>query len=156
MRYCSNNRLIIRRQIRYNKPCFGSSETPSRRLPVPTLEYFMSNLKFYPTPSTLAYKAYNKFKNKSVTRLLEPSAVRGDLLAPFLASRRYSYEKMDCIEVNLNNQAILRQKDFTVIDADFMQFDDAPMYSHIVMNPRLLRVPNMSLRILIYSLMVSW
>lgn len=102
---------------------------------MPTLEYFMSNLQFYPTPSTLAYKAYNKFKNKSVTRLLEPSAGRGDLLAPFLASRRYSYEKMDCIEVDLNNQAILRQKDFTVIDADFMQFDGAPMYSHIVMNP---------------------
>jgi hypothetical protein len=106
-----------------------------RRLPVPSLECFMSDLQFYPTPSTLAYKAYNKFKNKSVTRLLEPSAGRGDLLAPFLASRRYSYEKMDCIEVDLNNQAILRQKDFTVIDADFMQFDGAPMYSHIVMNP---------------------
>jgi hypothetical protein len=41
MRYCSNNRLTTRQQTRYNKPCFGSSETPSRRLPVPTLEYVM-------------------------------------------------------------------------------------------------------------------
>ncbi|MDD1608928.1 MAG: DUF4942 domain-containing protein [Methylococcaceae bacterium] len=92
----------------------------------------MSDLQFYPTPSSLAYKAYNKFKNKSVTRLLEPSAGRGDLLAPFA---RYSPENIDCIELDFNNQAILRSKGFNVIDADFMQFEGAAMYSHLLLNP---------------------
>tara|TARA_R110001583_G_scaffold7080_2_gene35224 strand:- start:2241 stop:2423 length:183 start_codon:yes stop_codon:yes gene_type:complete len=35
--------------------------------------------EFYPTPKSLAIKAIGKFKNKIVTRLLEPEAGRGDL-----------------------------------------------------------------------------
>lgn len=94
----------------------------------------MSDLQFYPTPIALAFKAHAKFKNKNVTRFLEPSAGRGDLLVPFMNSR-YNRPEIDCIELDFGNQAILREKGLTVIDADFMQFDGAAMYSHVVLNP---------------------
>ena len=94
----------------------------------------MIDLQFYPTPSALAFTAYAKFKNKNVTRLLEPSAGRGDLLAPFMTSR-YNRPEIDCIELDFGNQAILREKGLTVIDADFLQFDGAAMYSHVLLNP---------------------
>jgi hypothetical protein len=94
----------------------------------------MSDLQFYPTPSALAYKAFNKFKNKTVIRLLEPSAGRGDLLDPF-TSRNYRTDNIDTIELDFNNQAVLRGKGFNVIDADFLQFDGAAMYSHVLLNP---------------------
>lgn len=96
----------------------------------------MSDNQFYPTPSSLAFKAHGKFKNKAVTRILEPSAGHGNLLAGFGIDSAYARnDKIDCIEIDFNNQAILRQKGFNVIDGDFMQFDGAGMYSHIIMNP---------------------
>ena len=82
----------------------------------------------------MAYKAFNKFKNKTVIRLLEPSAGRGDLLDPF-TSRNYRTDNIDTIELDFNNQAVLRGKGFNVIDADFLQFDGASMYSHVLLNP---------------------
>ena len=36
--------------------------------------------QFYPTPVSLGVKAFNKFKNRRITRLLEPQAGRGDLV----------------------------------------------------------------------------
>lgn len=91
--------------------------------------------QFYPTPSALAYRAFQQFKNKDITRLLEPSAGVGSLLKPVLDSRQHLKDKIDCIEIDLNNQAILREQGLTVVDGDFMQFDGAPMYSHCLMNP---------------------
>lgn len=40
-----------------------------------------SSLQFYPTPSTLALKAWHKFENKKIIRLLEPSAGQGSLVS---------------------------------------------------------------------------
>jgi len=93
------------------------------------------NKEFYPTPSSLAFKAKGLFKNKRITRLLEPSAGRGHLLEPFLTGNKHYWPKIDCIELDFDNQAILRAKGLTVIDADFMQFDGASLYSHILLNP---------------------
>jgi hypothetical protein len=90
--------------------------------------------QFYPTPSRLAYLARNKFKSKNIVRILEPSAGRANLLSPFLSGHMRP-ELIDCIEIDLNNQAILRAKGLNVIDGDFMQSDLAAMYSHIIMNP---------------------
>ncbi|MFZ2172372.1 MAG: DUF4942 domain-containing protein [Methylococcaceae bacterium] len=96
----------------------------------------MIDNQFYPTPSSLAFKARAKFKNKTITRILEPSAGHGNLLAGFGIDSSYARnDKIDCIEIDFNNQAILRKKGFNVIDGDFMQFDGASMYSHIIMNP---------------------
>lgn len=94
----------------------------------------MSLIEFYPTPSALAFKARAKFKNKNIIRMLEPSAGRGDLLEPFLGSH-YNKPEIDCIELDFGNQAILRAKGLNVIDADFLQFEGAAMYSHVLLNP---------------------
>jgi hypothetical protein len=95
----------------------------------------MSNFEFYPTPSTLAIKAISKFKSRDYKRILEPSAGRGDLLSA-IANPHNSYkQRIDCIELDLNNQAILREKGYSVVDSDFMQFSGSALYSHIIMNP---------------------
>ncbi|MEJ1396375.1 MAG: DUF4942 domain-containing protein [Candidatus Sedimenticola sp. (ex Thyasira tokunagai)] len=95
----------------------------------------MIDHQFYPTPSKLAYKAKRLFK-KPVSKMLEPSAGRGDLLEPWKGSSHSSrIIDADCIEADLENQAILREKGYKVIDSDFLQFEGGAMYSHIVMNP---------------------
>lgn len=89
--------------------------------------------QFYPTPVSLAIKARKKFKNYNIIRLLEPNAGRGNLITPFCGG--HSRPPVDCVEIDLENQAILRSKGYNVIDGDFMQFNGAAMYSHIIMNP---------------------
>jgi hypothetical protein len=95
----------------------------------------MSDLQFYPTPPNLAYKAFNKFINKAVIRILEPSAGRGDLLVSLMTGIHSRTDLIDAIEIDLDNQAILRNKGINVIDSDFLQFNGAAMYSHILLNP---------------------
>lgn len=97
-------------------------------------------LQFYPTPRALAEKAIAKFKSHNYRRILEPQAGRGDLLSPLLDkwSDHYSSNhpaKIDCIEIDLDNQAILRSKGLNVIDSDFLAYDGAAMFSHVLMNP---------------------
>lgn len=93
--------------------------------------------QFYPTPVSLSIKAFNKFKNRNITRLLEPSAGRGDLVDVVheLASGRYSKVDVDCVEVDFNNQAILREKKYRIVGHDFLSYRGACLYSHIMMNP---------------------
>ncbi|CAA9890785.1 conserved hypothetical protein [Candidatus Methylobacter favarea] len=96
--------------------------------------------QFYPTPLSLASKALAKFKSHKYLRILEPSAGRGDLLAPLLDTCNHRYSsfntnKIDCIEIDLENQAVLRSKGVNVIDSDFLTFTGAGMYSHIILNP---------------------
>jgi hypothetical protein len=68
--------------------------------------------------------------------MLESSAGRGDLLEPFNSyGHNHSKNYTDCIEIDLDNQAVLRSKGYNVIDADFLQFNGAAMYSHVLMNP---------------------
>ncbi len=92
--------------------------------------------QFYPTPRALADRAYKLFKGRSITRLLEPHAGRGDLLAPILDGNEYYTPPIDCIEIDLENQAILRSKGLRVIDSDFLKFEGrGSFYSHIFLNP---------------------
>lgn len=96
--------------------------------------------QFYPTPRALAEKAIAKFQSHDYRRILEPQAGRGDLLAPLLDkwNRHYSSRHpaiIDCIEIDLENQAILRSKGLNVIDSDFLAYDGAAMFSHCLMNP---------------------
>lgn len=93
----------------------------------------MIDNQFYPTPLSLALKARTKFKS-DVVRLLEPSAGRGDLLAPLLAGYNRG-AKIDCIESDADNLAVLRDKKLNVIGHDFLTYAGGAMYSHILMNP---------------------
>ncbi len=98
------------------------------------------DVQFYPTTQPLVERAWNKFKNRDFTRVLEPSAGEGHL-----AKGRphhddsYCYNgkpAVDCIELDVTKHAHLRESGFDVIGVDFMQFDGAgAIYSHIIMNP---------------------
>ena len=103
-----------------------------------------NDLQFYPTPATLAKRAFAKFQ-RPVRRLLEPSAGRGDLLAATgisAESRRHHWaqrevpaDRIDCIELDLTNHPLLKAQGYRVVGHDFLQYDGATIYSHILLNP---------------------
>lgn len=89
-------------------------------------------LQFYPTPSGLAAKAWEKFKNKDYRRVLEPSAGNGDLIRTKMYAR---YDKVDCCEIDVGKHAKLRELGYNVIGTDFLAIQGGAGYSHIIMNP---------------------
>lgn len=98
------------------------------------------DIQAYYTPEALAKKAWAKFKNKDVTRLLEPSAGEGGLLKPWLVQNRDSWSKnraafVDCIEIDITRHPILRDQGLNVVGVDFMSFGGASIYSHVLLNP---------------------
>lgn len=92
----------------------------------------MADLQFYPTPPALAKEAADLFK-MPITRLLEPEAGRGDLVAPYCSG--YRRVEIDCVEIDPDNRAVLKAKGLNVVGIDFMAFDPGPIYSHVIMNP---------------------
>lgn len=100
------------------------------------------DIQFYPTPESLAKRAWEKFKNRDFVRVLEPSAGEAHLAKerPHHGSSAGWYNPapppVDCIEIDITKHAYLREQGFDVIGVDFMQFDGAAaIYSHIIMNP---------------------
>jgi hypothetical protein len=99
------------------------------------------NFQFYPTPLSLAERAWAKFQNKTVIRLLEPSAGNGDLLKGMPEKLRDgSYNKravpIDCIEINMKHHATLRAiGNVKIVGMDFLEFGGGANYSHILLNP---------------------
>jgi len=99
------------------------------------------NLQFYPTPLALAKKAWALFKNRTFTRVLEPSAGEGHLAKIDLSieheGRFYSHRRVevDCIEFDVSKHPLLREKGMEVVGLDFMRFKQGAIYSHIIMNP---------------------
>jgi hypothetical protein len=92
--------------------------------------------QFYPTPPSLARRAISKFKETRISRLLEPEAGRGDLLDVLMDSQsRHHPPVVECVELDLANQAILRSKGYRVVGTDFLRYRGASVYSHILMNP---------------------
>jgi len=92
--------------------------------------------QFYPTPESLGRKAFAKFKEREITRLLEPQAGRGDLADVVKEmTGRYRSPDIECVEIDLANQAILREKGYRVVGTDFLRYKGASVYSHILMNP---------------------
>lgn len=101
-------------------------------------------LQFYPTPKTLANKAWSLFKSKKIRRVLDPSAGRGDLMATASnESRHYgnhydyfaNYRNWDAVEINGEYHANIKAKGGRVLGFDFMEMESAVAYSHIIMNP---------------------
>jgi hypothetical protein len=94
------------------------------------------DLQFYPTPEALAEKAWNKFNNKSVARLLEPSAGEGHLIKRFFKEDRWHQTTpIDVVEIDISKHPMLKSKGFNVVGIDFLEFNGASLYSHIIMNP---------------------
>ena len=98
---------------------------------------------FYPTPISMANKMLDGVRWDYVSTILEPSAGKGDLAD--MINRRWnihrgrSYENkkadIDCIEVDPNLRAILKDKGLRVVHDDFLTYSTMKRYSLIVMNP---------------------
>jgi tRNA1(Val) A37 N6-methylase TrmN6 len=95
----------------------------------------MIDNQFYPTPPHLVEIAWGKFKTRNVTALLEPSAGRANLLERSRGHNNHAVNITDCIESMADNIAVLKQKNFRVVDTDFLNFRTSKLYSHIIMNP---------------------
>lgn len=101
---------------------------------------------FYPTPASIASKMLEGIKWDYVSTILEPSAGKGNLAEAinekwkiYRCSRRYYAEEqradIDCIEVDPNLRAILKEKKFRVVHDDFLTYQTMKRYSLIIMNP---------------------
>lgn len=102
---------------------------------------------FYPTPARLVRKMLDAVDWKYVDSMLEPSAGKGDLALPAIekwqTARGYytDYRKkenpadMDCIEIDPNLRAILKDKGLRVVHDDFLTYSTMKRYSLIIMNP---------------------
>lgn len=106
-----------------------------------------TSFQFYPTPADLALKAWAKFENKLIVRLLEPSAGQGHLITALRDNQERSlsrdrtlpyfprHEQWDAIELNSKFHPLLRATRARVIGYDFLSIHDGSRYSHIIMNP---------------------
>ena len=98
---------------------------------------------FWPTPPSLAQKMLDGIDFHYVDSILEPSAGKGDLALPIiekwrLAGGYYRKDKtpdLDCIEIDPNLRAILKDKGLRVVHDDFLTYNTQKRYSLIVMNP---------------------
>ncbi len=95
----------------------------------------IDSLQFYPTPKSLAEKAWSMFRERDFTRVLEPSAGNGDLLAAAPSNGWMGRTPIDCIEIDITRHPRLREEGYSVVGLDFLQFDSGSMYSHIILNP---------------------
>lgn len=98
-------------------------------------------INFYPTPRKLLEKiTYGKIDWKTVMRVLEPSAGKGDI-ADFIkecssSGSWHNHEiEIDCIEINPDLQKIIKGKEYRLIHDDFLTFDSRIHYDLILMNP---------------------
>lgn len=94
--------------------------------------------QFYPTTPAMAERAFNKFKNKHISRMLDPSAGNGDLIKH--DKHRISYSGMvryptDGIEIDASKHPALKALGINVVGFDFDNFTSLSIYSHILMNP---------------------
>ncbi len=96
---------------------------------VETGEYkdLKADFQFFPTPPELAKKVVEMAEIRDGESCLEPSAGRGGI-AQFM-------QGCDCIELNPDNAAYLREHGFNVVHDDFMTFEPEKDYDVIVMNP---------------------
>lgn len=90
----------------------------------------MFGVQFYPTPDNLVKKMLSKVCWDNVKRALEPSAGKGDI-----ADRVKQHVPVDCIEIDNNLSAILKEKGYFLVGNDFLSYDDYTRYDLIVMNP---------------------
>lgn len=100
---------------------------------------FTYNKDFYPTSPEVIERmleGYSRFIYKG--RILEPSAGKANILdylfeKKLLSSHDKTY--IDVCESDLNLQAILRSKQYRLVDSNFLNYFPEKHYSLIIMNP---------------------
>lgn len=99
--------------------------------------YTEKDNQFYPTPEYLIRKMANKIDFKRVKSVLEPSAGKGDILQGVKSYCKIYSDVIivDCVEIDPNLRAILKDKGYNVIGNDFLTFQTYSQYDLIIMNP---------------------
>lgn len=99
---------------------------------------------FYPTPESLLDKITVGLEWPKVKYVLEPSAGRGNIceyVKKKCESYKYGYHRtplemdIDCIEIEPELRAILKDKGFRVVHDDFLTYHTYKHYDLILMNP---------------------
>lgn len=89
-------------------------------------EDLKNNKDFYPTPKKLFKKMYSKVKNwHEIQTILEPSAGSGTLCDFLKEESRYSNYNIVVIEKDPLLQKELIQKNYRLIDSDFLEYDNS-------------------------------
>lgn len=96
----------------------------------------MFDPEFFPTPPEVITRILNRV-SKNARYFLDPSAGKGDLAEAIQRLGRYSgsSKHVDCLERNPDLAAILREKDFPVVGADWLTYDGVSYYDALVLNP---------------------
>ena len=95
---------------------------------------FEREFEFFPTPMKIAVAMWGELGNPCC--VLEPSAGKGDLLAPMERDGGgWRIPSIDVIECQPELQMILRWKGLNVVHSDFMSFHPCRNYDAIIMNP---------------------
>lgn len=110
-------------------------------------------IQWYPTPEWLGRKMLEGIEVSDKTRIVDPSAGRGDLLdiTQKVIDERYhvrlresgydrwysrqKYGHLYAIEIDPNWQAVLREKGYKVIDSDFLGYGGEHFFDLFLMNP---------------------
>ena len=91
--------------------------------------------QFFPTPKNVAKKMWAKAKElvPSPDNVFDPNGGKGDLLDAVKDDRKYI--GFYTVEIDVDLQSILREKEYQVLGADFLEFDDPFMFDIVMMNP---------------------
>lgn len=102
-------------------------------------EYTEQDNQFYPTPAHIVLKMQVLIDFKKVRSILEPSAGKGDILDALKdmlkLNKLNSPEYIDCVEIDPNLRAILKDKGYNVVGQDFLAYQSYTQYDLIIMNP---------------------
>ena len=91
---------------------------------------------YYPTPEAFLKEISSGMDWKSINYVLEPSAGKGNI-AEYVkqAKGKWSQVDIDCIEIEPELRAILKDKELRVVHDDFLTFHTYKHYDLIFMNP---------------------
>ena len=99
---------------------------------------------YYPTPDSLLDQITEGLDWDHIYYILEPSAGRGNI-ADYIKEAKYKHSygaywrsenyDIDCIEIEPELRAILKDKEYRVIHDDFLTFSTYKHYDLIIMNP---------------------
>lgn len=97
----------------------------------------MFGVQFYPTPKNLVDQMLELVEWDRVQFALEPSAGKGDIAQGIRERMKQKKEpfQLDCVEIDSDLRAVLRQRGYTVVANDFLEWDAQTRYDLIVMNP---------------------
>ena len=94
----------------------------------------MFGIQFYPTPKNLSALMLSKIDWTNVYSILEPSAGKGDIL--LVARQFFRHDtSIDCIEIDKNLCAVLKEHGFNAVNADFLEYQTYTRYDTVLMNP---------------------